>query len=62
MRIIEEGRKPPKEIEVVCKRCGCVFAYERKDVQCTRQYNDAEYYVVCPTCKRIIPVKPFPNY
>ncbi len=62
MRIIKEGKKPPKEIEIECNRCGCVFAYEREDVQCARQYNETEYYVVCPTCKKLIPVEPFSNY
>ncbi len=62
MRIIKEGRKPPKEIEVTCEQCGCIFAYERKDLQCSRQYNNAEYWVECPTCKKMIFVEPFPKY
>ena len=60
MRIIKEGKKPVKEIEKQCDRCGCVFAYERGDVNPTQ----IEYHcwVYCPTCKKAINVEPFPNY
>lgn len=37
MRIIKEGKKPVKEIEKQCDRCGCVFVYERGDVKVASQ-------------------------
>lgn len=62
MRIIKEGKKPVKEIEKQCDRCGCVFAYERGDVQSATQYNETHYWVVCPNCGNRINVKRFPDY
>lgn len=62
MRIIKEGKKPVKEIEKQCDRCGCVFAYNKKDIQSTSQYNEWSYWVTCPTCGRVIFVKHFPDY
>lgn len=32
MRIIKEGKLPPKEKKMECKNCGCVFMYERADI------------------------------
>lgn len=60
MRIIKGGRKPPKEIEMECDRCGCVFAYEKEDVQYD-QYED-DRYVLCPNCHKAFDVEPFPDY
>ena len=60
MRVIKEGKKPTKEIEMTCDRCGCVFAYERGDVNYSQR--DVESWVHCPTCKKAINVEPFPNY
>ncbi len=62
MRVIKEGRKPLKEVEQKCARCGCEFAYERDDVENVEQYNESHYYVICPTCKNHIYVDPFPKY
>lgn len=28
MRIIKEGKLPPKEKEMTCPECGCVFMYD----------------------------------
>ena len=60
MRIIKEGKKPTKEIEMTCDRCGCVFAYERGDVNYSQIERDS--WVYCPTCKQAIEVEPFPTY
>ena len=62
MRMIKEGRKPTKEIEKTCKQCGCVFAYDKKDVHCGSQYNESYFWVICPTCGKQISVDRFPNY
>lgn len=62
MRVIKEGRTPTKEIEKTYKQCGCVFAYERGDVQSETQYNETSYWVECPTCHAALDVKRFPNY
>lgn len=62
MRIIKEGKKPTKEIEMTCDQCGCVFSYERGDVQSVVQYGDTHYWVDCPTCGNRIFVKPYPKY
>lgn len=62
MRIIKEGRKPIVEIEKECPVCGCVFAYERKDVRHYTQYNETSYYVNCPHCNKSLMVDGFPQY
>ena len=53
MRIIKEGKLPPKEKEMTCQECGCVFMYERSDVVCDERYG---CYVVCPTCGKFITI------
>lgn len=47
MRIIKEGRikELPKEVEKECEHCGCVFAYEKEDVQ--------HRMIICPDCRII---------
>ena len=53
MRIIKEGKLPPKEKKMTCLECGCVFMYDRSDVH----YDQREgCWVVCPTCKKYITV------
>ncbi|MDE6649283.1 MAG: hypothetical protein K2K45_05075 [Muribaculaceae bacterium] len=59
MRVIKEGKKPVKEIEKQCDRCGCVFAYERGDVNSDQREG---CWVYCPTCKKALSVNYFPNY
>lgn len=55
MRIIKPGREPKKEIELTCERCGCVFAYEREDVEFDPFVSNGEYYYVeCPCCGKTI--------
>lgn len=58
MRIIKKGKDAQKEIEMICERCGCVFAYEAKDVNFG--HNAGDTYIICPHCKQPIEVKPFP--
>lgn len=62
MRIITPGRKPKKEIEQMCERCGCVFAYNKEDVKVDHQYNESYYWVKCPCCDKTIVVKCFDEY
>lgn len=59
MRIIKEGKKPLTEKEKTCHRCGCVFAYEKRDIHSDQRDGD---WVYCPTCKAYIGVKPFNEY
>lgn len=60
MRIIKPGREPKKEIELTCERCGCVFAYERKDI--SESQIERNSWVYCPCCKKPIDVKPWSEY
>ena len=53
MRIIKEGKLPPKEKKMTCQECGCVFMYERSDIHSDQQEG---CWVVCPTCKKYIDV------
>ena len=53
MRVIKEGKLPPKEKEMTCPECGCVFMYERSDVHSDQGEGG---WVVCPTCKKYIAV------
>ena len=53
MRIIKEGKLPPKEKKMTCENCGCVFMYERSDVHSDQREG---CWVVCPTCKKFIDV------
>lgn len=60
MRIIKEGKKPKTEIETTCERCGCVFAYESKDVRYDQR--ETASWVKCPQCGKVIVVEPFSRY
>ena len=51
MRVIKEGKLPPKEKEMTCQECGCVFMYERSDVHSDQGEGGL---VVCPTCNKFI--------
>ena len=53
MRIIKEGKLPPKERKMECNNCGCVFMYEQEDIHSDQRDGN---YVVCPTCKKFINV------
>lgn len=53
MRIIKEGQKPIKEWQVTCKKCGCIFVFDNRDVHSDQREGD---WVVCPTCKECIAV------
>lgn len=55
MRIIKEGRQPATEWQMECKRCGCIFAFDNKDVQWDQRENDE--WVHCPTCNQAIGCK-----
>lgn len=56
MRIIKEGKLPPKEKKITCKKCGCVFMYDRSDIKSDQREGN---WVVCPTCKSSITVEWF---
>lgn len=53
MRIIKEGKLPPKEKKLKCSKCGCVFMYDRSDIKSDQREGN---WVVCPTCKNCITV------
>ena len=53
MRIIKEGQKPIKEWQVTCKKCGCIFVFDNRDVKSDQREGD---WVVCPTCQGCITV------
>lgn len=53
MRIIKEGKLPPKEKKMTCSECGCVFMYDRSDVKTEQRDGD---FVICPTCGKFITV------
>lgn len=54
MRIIKEGKKPIKERKITCKKCGCVFAFDRGDIHRDQREGD---WVVCPTCNYFIGIR-----
>lgn len=56
MRIIKEGKLPPKEKKMKCSKCGCVFIYDHSDI---KSYQREGSWVVCPTCKSCITVECF---
>lgn len=53
MRIIKEGKLPPKEKKMTCSECGCVFMYNRSDIKTEQRDGD---FVICPTCGKFITV------
>lgn len=49
IRVIKHGTK--RTIE--CKNCGCVFEYEKEDINTIQTgYNEYKYYIDCPDCKQ----------
>ena len=54
MRIIKKGKVPREEWQITCKKCGCIFAFERRDIQSDRRDGD---FVICPTCNEYIGIK-----
>jgi hypothetical protein len=54
MRIIKEGQKPIEEWQVACKKCGCIFYFDRRDILYGQRDGDC---VICPTCNEYIGIK-----
>ena len=52
MRIIKEGHVP--EYLHTCKFCGCVFAWDKRDVS---GYTDNSEWLYCPFCNGFLEVK-----
>lgn len=53
MRIIKEGKLPPKKKKMTCKKCRCVFMYDHSDIHSDQREGN---WVVCPTCGDCIDV------
>ena len=54
MRIIKKGKVPKEEWQTTCKKCGCIFAFDRKDIHYDQRDGD---WVICPTCNEYIGIK-----
>lgn len=52
MRIIKEGRQPATEWLIECKRCGCIFVFDDRDVEIVQREGDERVH--CPTCNKAI--------
>lgn len=60
MRIIKKGQIPI-ELECTCDVCGCVFAYNKEDVDNSVGCLYPDYWVICPSCGEKIYVGKFPE-
>ena len=48
IKVIKHGTKRIAE----CKNCGCVFEYEKEDINSMRiKHNEYKNYVICPECR-----------
>lgn len=48
IRVIKHGTKRVVE----CINCGCLFEYEKEDINSVQlKYNEYKNYVVCPDCR-----------
>ena len=48
IKIIEHGTIERKR----CKNCGCLFSYEKEDIEHNTHCNFGNYdYIICPQCK-----------
>ena len=54
MRIIKKGKVPREEWQTTCKKCGCIFAFDRRDIHSDPRDGD---WVICPTCNEYIGIK-----
>lgn len=53
IKIIEHGTIEKKR----CEKCGCLFSYEKEDVEYNTHCDFGEFsykYVICPQCKEEI--------
>ena len=45
----------------VCPRCGCKFAFDERDIENERYYNEywssSADFVTCPYCNEVIPIQ-----
>ena len=57
IKIIEPGTIIKKK---QCKNCGCLFSYEREDIEHIIHFDSKGYYafgydyIICPQCKKAI--------
>lgn len=55
MKVIKRGYR--REIErVTCPRCHSLLEYNEDDIKNSSQYNQEEYWIVCPVCNTPIDV------
>ncbi len=55
MKVIKRGYR--REIErVTCSNCHSVLEYQKDDIKSSSQYNQDEYWIVCPVCNAAINV------
>lgn len=56
IHIIENGTKQKTQ----CSECGCIFSFEKEDIEIIRNYNPYKEYnpirktIKCPQCSNII--------
>lgn len=51
--IIKKGN----QFETECSNCGCIFKYEKEDIECKEEDKWGRagyYYVTCPCCENMI--------
>lgn len=56
IHIIENGTKQKTQ----CSECGCIFSFEKEDIEIIRNYNPYKEYnsirktIKCPQCSNVI--------
>ena len=54
IRIIKQGSK----MSVECQECGCIFTYEKEDIDFIQiGHNEYRYFLDCPCCRKEIEVQ-----
>jgi len=55
MKVIKRGYRRETE-KITCPKCHSILEYEKDDIKSSSQYNQEEYWIVCPVCNGAIDV------
>lgn len=48
--------KPGTKLTATCHECGCVFSYEKEDIDCEVYRNEVWKWITCPQCNAKIEI------
>lgn len=55
MKVIKRAIRK-ETARIVCDHCHSVLEYTKEDIKTAAQYNEEEYWIVCPVCNSCVTI------